>query len=363
MSFSLPLHQSWPHPDDPKPIILIGAGGIVRDAHLPAYKKAGFSIAGVVDIDQNRAQEVAKDWAIPVVYPDLAAATSAGGTGVVYDIATPPQNIMDILPLLPDGVGVLIQKPMGPDQAEARRIRALCREKNLKAAVNFQLRFAPMMMAARDAIQRGLLGELLEIEVHLNVYTPWHLFAFLIPMKRVELSVHSIHYLDTIRAFAGNPRGVFARTMGDPRAKDFAQTRTTVILDYPQPLRSLMSINHNHQGDSTYHTARFRIEGTDGALMIKLGVMYDYPKGAPDELWFCKNGGAPEQIDLEGSWFVDAFMGTMRNVQRYVAGQDDHLNAGIEDAYQTMALVEACFTAAKAPSIPLTLDGLDGHPT
>ena len=48
-----------------------------------------------------------------------------------------------------------------------------------------------------------------------------------------------------IRALAGNPKGVFARTMGDPRAQDFAQTRTSVILDYGKTLRSLMSINHN----------------------------------------------------------------------------------------------------------------------
>ena len=28
--------QDWPAPSAPKPIVLIGAGGIVRDAHLPA---------------------------------------------------------------------------------------------------------------------------------------------------------------------------------------------------------------------------------------------------------------------------------------------------------------------------------------
>ena len=69
--------------------------------------------------------------------------------------------------------------------------------------------------------------------------------AFLIPMERVEIAVHSIHYLDTIRAVAGNPQGVFARSMHDPRANDFQQTRTSVILDYGDQLRGLMSINHN----------------------------------------------------------------------------------------------------------------------
>lgn len=102
----------------------------------------------------------------------------------------------------------------------------------LKSVVNFQLRFSPMMMAVRCAVERGLLGELLEVEGHLNIYSPWHMFPFLLSIKRVEIAVHSIHYLDTIRVIAGDSRSVFARSMGDPRAEGFSQTRTSVILDY-----------------------------------------------------------------------------------------------------------------------------------
>ena len=91
-------------------------------------------------------------------------------------------------------------------------------------------------------------------------------------------------------------------------------------------------------------------------MMVKLGVCYDYPNGEADELWFCPNGGEWQQIALEGSWFIEAFMGPMRNVQRFDAGEDDRLHSGVEDAFQTMALVEACYTAAKRPSEPVILD-------
>jgi predicted dehydrogenase len=117
-----------------------------------------------------------------------------------------------------------------------------------------------------------------------------------------------------------------------------------------------MSINHNHQAGRKFQSAWTRIEGEDAAMMIKLGVMFDYPNGEADELWFCKNGGTWEQIPLEGSWFIDSFMGTMRNVQRFDAGEDDTLFASVEDGYQTMALVEACFKSSKMPAVPLELD-------
>lgn len=350
------LCQSWPAPTNPKPIVIIGAGGIVRDAHLPAYEKGGLKVRGVTDVDADRTASLAADYTIPETWPSVADAVAACSTDVVYDIAVPPHAITTILPDLPDGAAALIQKPMGSDLNDARAIRQICRDKGLKAAVNFQLRFSPMMMAARQAIETGLIGELLEIEVHLNIFTPWTLFPFLIPMERVEIAVHSIHYLDTIRALAGNPNGVFARSMNDPRASEFAQTRTSVILDYGDTLRGIMSINHNHQAGRQFQSAWFRIEGTTGCMIVKLGVCFDYPNGEADELWYCPNGGDWEQVPLEGSWFIESFMGTMRNVQRYDAGEDDRLFAGVDDAFQTMALVEACFDSMKAPAIPLDLD-------
>lgn len=349
------LRQTWPAPANPLPVMIIGAGGIVRDAHLPAYAKAGIQVCGVTDLDPTRSESLASNWSIPEIHSDVASAASSCGTDVVYDIAVPPAAITDVLPNLPDGAAVLIQKPMGEDQAQARKILSICQEKNLKAAVNFQLRFAPMMMAAKSMIEAGRIGDLLEIEVHLNVYTPWDLFPFLIPMERVEIAVHSIHYLDTIRAFAGNPVGVFARSIPDPRVPEFAQTRTTAVLDYDDARRVVLSINHNHRGGRKFQSAWFRIEGTAGTMMVKLGVIFDYPNGEPDELWYCPSNGDWEQIPLEGSWFIDAFMGSMRNVQRFNSGEDTSLYTSVEDAYETMALAEACFESMREPALPLDL--------
>ena len=49
------IETSSPMPKHPRPIIVIGAGGIVNDAHLPAYKIAGFWVAGIYDLDREKA--------------------------------------------------------------------------------------------------------------------------------------------------------------------------------------------------------------------------------------------------------------------------------------------------------------------
>ena len=46
---------------------------------------------------------------------------------------------------------------------------------------------------------------------------------------------------------------------------------------------------------------------------------------------------------MRGAWFPDAFVGRMANLQRFVAGEDQALVASVEDAWTTMALVEAAF--------------------
>jgi predicted dehydrogenase len=342
------LAQAWPMPRYPRPIVLIGAGGIARDAHLPAYRAAGFDVAGVFDVDAARARSVAQAWSIGKVFESLDEALSQ--REVVFDVAAPAAVHESIVAQMPEGAWVLLQKPFGLDLEQATRLLAACEKQRLKAAVNFQLRFAPMMLAVRDALQRGLLGELLDVEVHLNLATPWHLFPHLKADKRVEIVSHSIHYLDVIRALLGEPDGVFARSFTYP-GSGLADTRTSAILDYGQTLRCTLSLNHHHDFARRFQDASFRFEGVKGVAVVKLGVLLNYPEGEPDELWFCARGGEWSQVPLAGGWFPHAFIGTMANLQRFASGEDERLVSGVDDAWRTMALVEACYRSAAAPSM------------
>ena len=344
------LRQTWPQPSKPLPIVTIGAGSIVNDAHFPAYRKGGFPIAGVFDLDAERARQAGERFGVRV-FGSLDEALS--NDDAIFDLATPPSAHHTVLERIPSGAGVVIQKPMGSDLEEATRILKICRERKLRAAVNFQLRFSPMMLAIKDAIDRGLLGRLLDVEVRVSIDTPWGLFSFLRNLPRIEIAVHSIHYLDLIRSFLGDPAGVHAKTIGHP-SSDMAQTRTAAILDYGDEVRSAMSVNHNHAYGRRHQAAEFRFEGSEGAAHAKMGVLLDYPRGEPDELMIKAEGEADWlHVPLHGGWFPDAFVGRMANLQRFVLGEDKDLIASVEDAWTTMALVEAAFESSARPATPL----------
>ena len=165
-------------------------------------------------------------------------------------MAVPGDQIAGVLSELPRGAAVLIQKPMGEDLAAARAIVNICRDRGLVAAMNFPASLQPeRARASRSRWPATQLGDIVDIEVRLVVKQPWHLWTFLEGAPRLEILYHSIHYLDTIRALAGEPRGVYCRAVAHPAMPEFQDTRSTIILDYGDALRCSLLLNHTHQQD------------------------------------------------------------------------------------------------------------------
>ena len=333
-------------PKSPRPIVILGAGGIVRDAHLPAYRKAGFPVAAICDVNLERAQALAAEYGIPRVFGSIPEAVAAAPADSVFDVALVPDQFVDALDALPDGAAVQLQKPLGNSLDEARVLLDICHRKQLVAAVNTQLRFAPQIAGARELIASGAIGELIDVEVRVSVNTPWEMFPFVFGMERLELTMHSVHYLDLMRSFLGNPTGVSALTVGHP-LKDLASTRSVIILRYgDRPLRVVVSTNHDHDYGGRFEESFVKWEGTQGAVRAQLGLLLDYPSGGQDALDYIlrderEQGWRP--IPFEGSWFPDAFIGSMSALQRFVEGSVSTLPTSVDDVYDSMAVVEAAY--------------------
>lgn len=64
---------------------------------------------------------------------------------------------------------------------------------NLIAAVNFQMRYVPHIIALRDMINKGLLGEVYDMEVRMQINTPWHLWSWLEDKPRFATALLSVY--------------------------------------------------------------------------------------------------------------------------------------------------------------------------
>ena len=344
------LNTTLPLPTNPKDIVLIGAGGIVSDAHLPAYKKSGFKVLGIFDPLKEKAEKCSNDFSISKIYSSEEEALNE--KNVVFDIAVPPQALLSIVKKIPQNSICQLQKPMGNNMAEAKEITKIIKEKNIISCVNLQLKFSPMMIALQNAIDKGMLGNITELEISLSVGTPWHLWPFLETLDNVEVPLHSIHYLDWIRSIIGDPSSVHCKSIKHPNLSKLSDSRSSIILDYGKNLRCCLSLNHTHDNEShgmKHSHAYARIEGLKGAAYIKFGLLLNYPNGEPEEIEISTEGVEWTKVKNVGTWFPDAFIGTMSSLQRFAAGEENDLPHSVDNAYKTMAVVYACLESSSNP--------------
>lgn len=343
------LRQRWEAPSAPRPIVGIGAGGIVGDAHLPAYALGKLPVAGLFDPDVARARELAQKFGLPRVFERLEDALALDGA--IFDVAVPPAALAHVVEQLPHGSFALLQKPLGRELAEATRILRACRERRIVAGVNLQLRYSPAMLALADALRKGWLGRAVELEINVQCHMPWQLWPFLAGLERMELPLHSIHYLDTIRALLGEPTRVQGRTVKHPDAPKLASSRTTAILEYGDDVRCALSVNHHHDHGPRHQRSELRLEGTRGAAVVVMGVNLDYPRGRPDSFELAVEGEDWREVPLVGNWFPHAFLGVMNHLQRVACGDERELHCSVESAWRTMGVIEALYEADAARGV------------
>ena len=161
------LSQNWSMPSNRTPIVIIGAGGIVNDAHLPAYQKAGFKVKGIYDIDNKKAKDLAEKFTINKVFDTFEEAIE--DNECIFDLALPPANLLEVASKLPNDSFAIFQKPLGRTLEEAKKIKEICNIKNIKASrehlyPNVYARFMYLV-----SIKEIKTGE--ELTANYNLYT------------------------------------------------------------------------------------------------------------------------------------------------------------------------------------------------
>lgn len=335
------------------PIGCIGAGFIMADCHLKAYRQAGFLPVAIASRSVDRAQQVAKRYGLKA-YPDYRQLLSDRSIEVV-DIAVPPdvqyEVIAEVVKHADHVRGILAQKPLGVNYAQAAQIVQLCKDAGIVLAVNQNMRYDQSVRAAKWLLDRGILGEPVLATIDMRAIPHW------MPWQErqgwVTLRIMSIHHLDTFRYWFGDPQRVYASVRPDPRtAKKFAHQDgiCLYILEYEQGLRAAswddVWAGPAREGAAADLGIRWRIEGTHGMARGTIGWP-KYPRHTPSTLdYTTTRDGVWHRPRWREAWFPEAFAGTM--AQLLVAletGQPPEISG--EDNLHTMALVDACYRSAK----------------
>ncbi|OWK43897.1 Gfo/Idh/MocA family protein [Fimbriiglobus ruber] len=330
-----------------------GAGFIMRDCHLVAYRNAGFNPVAIASRNPATAREAADRHAIATVHETIDELL-ANSEVEILDVAVPPAAQPDLIRRaveLGRGRlrGILAQKPLALAVADAKDLVARCADAGIMLAVNQNMRFDQSVRAAKDILTRGWLGEPVFASIDMRAIPHWMPWAEGLPS--LSTFVMSIHHLDTFRYWLGTPDRVLASTRPDPRTT-FAHKDgiNLYILEYDTGPRAAawddVWTGPTKEGVAGDIFIRWRIEGTDGLAQGTIGWP-SYPARTPSTLEFSsrQQPGYWLRPRWEEVWFPDAFVGTM--AQLLCAVEDGtEPEIGGRDNVETIALCEAVFAAA-----------------
>jgi predicted dehydrogenase len=345
----LNIHSPLPNRKDFR-IGIIGSGFIVNDCHLVAYRKAGFNPVAIASRTPERAALVAGAHRIHTVYETTDHLLDDPSIEVL-DIAVPPNAQLAIIKAACERKtlkGILAQKPLGMNYAEALEAVAACEESGITLAVNQNMRFDHSVRAAKTLLENGAIGEpiLATIEMRgIPHWMDWHK-----NLGWLTLRIMSIHHLDTFRYWFGEPASIFCSVRNDPRTKfPHNDGICAYILEYDSGLRC-SGLDDTWAGPAKEGCPsdiyiRWRIEGMNGLAIGDIGWCKD-PYTTPSTIRYATKDKAHfVSPTWKESWFPDAFIGTM--AQLLIALEDQSEPAiGGRDNLKTMALVDAAYASA-----------------
>src|SRR5262245_15929803 len=153
----------------------IGAGFIMRDCHLVAYRNAGFNPVAIASRNPANAREVAARHGIPTVH-DTVEQLLADESVEVLDVAVPPDVQPDILLAAANRKhirGILAQKPLAMSVAAARACVEACERAGIALAVNQNMRYDQSVRAMKALLDRRALGDSVLGSIEMRAIPHW----------------------------------------------------------------------------------------------------------------------------------------------------------------------------------------------
>jgi len=342
---ALPHRKDWR-------IGLVGAGFIITDCHLVAYRNAGFNPVAITSRTRAKAVEAAARHGLATVHDSLEQLLDDPRLEVL-DIGVPPNQQFEVVRAAvkrPHLKGLLCQKPLGVNYAQAAEIVRLCREAGKTLVVNQNMRYDQSVRAAKDLLDRELLGAPVLATIEMRAIPHW--MPWQAEQGWCTLRIMSIHHLDTFRYWFGDPERIYCSTRPDPRTK-FAHTDGICLytLEYANGLRAAgwddVWTGPTKEGCAADIGIRWRIEGTSGMARGTIGWP-KYPERCPSTLdYTCQQSpGQWHQPRWNEVWFPDAFAGPMAELLCALETGREPASLSGADNLRTMALVDAAYLSA-----------------
>ena len=260
------------------PLKVAGVGaGYFAQFHYEAWQRMQrVEPIALCDLDQNKAQTMAKRFGVAYVFRDAAAMLKSVQPDLL-DIVTPPETHLGLVQLAAEHqLPVICQKPLAPTLAEAQAVVAVAEDAGILLVVHENFRFQPWFQELRRLLQSGMIGTCYSASFRLRPGDGQGPDAYLSrqpyfqKMERFLIHETGIHFIDTFRFLFGEVSSVYAelRRLNPVIA---GEDSGTVLCEFRNSVSVLFDGNRlvDHEAEDTRLTmGEMLIEGAAGVLRL-----------------------------------------------------------------------------------------------
>ena len=143
-------------------VAIVGTG-FMGPAHTEALRRLGINVAGILGSSAEKSRHAAEALSIPKAYDDYDELLADQAIQAVHITSPNRYHFEQASQALKAGKHVHCEKPLAMTSAESSALVDLARASGLAAGVNYNMRFYPLNLEARDMVRRGALGEIFSI--------------------------------------------------------------------------------------------------------------------------------------------------------------------------------------------------------
>lgn len=144
-------------------VAIIGTG-FMGPAHTEALRRLGLQVTGILGSSAEKSQRAAAALGLPKAYNNYPELLADPAVQAVH-ITTPNRwHFEQASAALKAGKHVLCEKPLAMSSTESAALVELAQNSGLAAGVNYNIRFYPLNLEARERVRRGDLGQIYTVQ-------------------------------------------------------------------------------------------------------------------------------------------------------------------------------------------------------
>ena len=150
--------------------VKIGIAGLVHGhVHgiLRQVQEGKINLVGIAERDQLLAEQYAERYgfSMDLVYPTVAEMIEATRPEAVTAFTTTRDHLPVVQACAPEGVHVMVEKPLAVNMADARKIASLSRQHSIQVLTNYETTWYPSNHEAYQILTKNEIGEARKIVV------------------------------------------------------------------------------------------------------------------------------------------------------------------------------------------------------